>query len=97
LETGSGAVDHWSLTRFLGKLKKSVYNSRKKVAMTMQAGGIEKQRIAQVVKDACLQAALEGYEFAAIRGLCREGAWEAAISAIKMLDVETILKEKLID
>ena len=65
--------------------------------MTIQIGGAEKQRIAQVLKDACLQAALEGYEYAAMSGLCHEGAWEAAISAIKMLDVETILKEKLID
>jgi hypothetical protein len=44
--------------------------------MTIQIGGAEKQRIAQVVKDACLQAALEGYEYAAMSGLCHEGAWE---------------------
>lgn len=65
--------------------------------MTMQVAGTEKRRIAQVVKDACLQAALEGYEYAAMSGLCHEGAWEAAISAIRMLDVETTFKEKLID
>ena len=65
--------------------------------MTMQVGGTEKQRIAQVVKDACLQAALEGYEYAAMSGMCHEGVWEAAISAIRMLDVETTCQEKLID
>ncbi|MEN8180532.1 MAG: acetyltransferase [Pseudomonadota bacterium] len=78
-------------------MKEDFHFPRGKVAMTIQMGGAEKQRIAQVVKDACLQAALEGYENAAMSGLCREGAWEAAISAIKMLDVETILTEKLID
>ncbi|MCU7865611.1 MAG: acetyltransferase [Candidatus Thiodiazotropha sp. (ex Lucinoma borealis)] len=63
--------------------------------MTIQNGGAEEQRIAQVIKDACIKAALEGYEYAAMSGLCHEGAWEAAISAIEMLDVETILHEKL--
>jgi len=62
--------------------------------MTIPIGGSEEQRIAQVVKRACLQAALEGYESAAMSGLCHEGAWEAAISAIKMLDVEATLREK---
>ena len=65
--------------------------------MTMPIGWTEKQRIAQVVKDACLQAALKGYEDAAISGLCREGAWEAATSAIEMLDLEAILTETRAD
>lgn len=51
----------------------------------------EKLRIAEDVRKACIQAALDGYENAAISGLCHEGAWEAAISAIRMVDVETII------
>jgi len=50
-------------------------------------------KIDEKVKAACIQAALDGYEDAAMSGLCHEGAWEAAISAIRRLDVETILKE----
>ena len=41
----------------------------------------------EAVRQACLDAALAAYEDASIRGLCHEGAWEAAISAIRMLDL----------
>ena len=50
--------------------------------------------MADSVRKACIRAALEGYEQAAISGLCREGAWEAAISAMQMLDLEAILNER---
>ncbi|OMH38074.1 acetyltransferase [Motiliproteus sp. MSK22-1] len=54
------------------------------------------QYIAETVRDACIEAALEGYENAAISGLCREGAWEAAISSIRMVDIEAILKKQAV-
>jgi hypothetical protein len=44
-------------------------------------------RIAAAVRQACVLAALEGYERAQIAGLCREGAWEAAVDAMRMLDL----------
>ncbi len=53
--------------------------------------------MADAVRLACIRAALEGYENAAISGLCHEGAWEAAISAMKMLDLEAILHESTTD
>ncbi len=37
------------------------------------------------------RAAQIGYEQAAIRSLCNEGALEAAIDAIRMLDVEAVI------
>ena len=37
----------------------------------------EELRTAEAVREACVQAALEGYERAAMSGLCAEGAWEA--------------------
>ena len=37
------------------------------------------------VRSAFVLAALDGYERAQITGLCREGAWEAAIDAMRML------------
>lgn len=48
-------------------------------------------RLAEAVRDACLNAALAGYEDARIRGLCHEGAWEAAVGAMRMLDLEPLL------
>jgi hypothetical protein len=65
--------------------------------MTTHDNDLQPQQIeiAQVVKDACIHAAREGYESAAISGLCCEGALEAAVSAVRMLDLETVLKEKL--
>jgi hypothetical protein len=45
------------------------------------------QDIAEAVRRACIDAALEAYEDAQIRGLCREGAWEVAIEAVRTLNV----------
>lgn len=50
-------------------------------------------RLAEAVREACIQAALAGYENASISGLCREGAWEAAISAIRMIDLDAVVDE----
>ena len=49
-------------------------------------------QLAQRVRDACIEAAKEGYERAAISGLCEEGALEAALSAIHMLDLQAVLR-----
>lgn len=48
-------------------------------------------KIAEVVRSACLEAALEAYEDAGIRGLCAEGRWEYAVQAISTLDLEKVL------
>ncbi|HEX5340401.1 MAG TPA: acetyltransferase [Gammaproteobacteria bacterium] len=47
--------------------------------------------LAGAVRAACLEAAREGYEQAAIAGLCHEGAVEASLDAIQMLDLEALL------
>lgn len=52
----------------------------------------EQRRLAEAVRAACLQAALEAYEDASIDGLCREGAWENALDAIRSLDINALLK-----
>jgi hypothetical protein len=49
--------------------------------------------IARAIRDACVEAAKEGFRDASIQGLCNEGAVEAAVSAIQMLDVEKIVAE----
>ena len=45
---------------------------------------------AEIVREACIQAAIDGYENASISGLCAEGAFESAISAIRMLDLDSL-------
>lgn len=47
--------------------------------------------IAEAVRRACIDAALEAYEDAQVRGLCREGAWEVAIEAVRTLDVAAVI------
>ncbi len=49
------------------------------------------RRLAEAVRDACGKAAQEAYENAGIGGLCEEGRWECAISAIRSLDLEAVL------
>lgn len=48
--------------------------------------------IAQAVRLACVQAALDGYERAQIAGLCQAGAWECAVDAMRMVDLRTIVQ-----
>lgn len=54
----------------------------------------EARRLAEAVREACIAAAQRGYENAALSGLCEEGALEAAISAIRMVDLEALLRER---
>lgn len=49
-------------------------------------------QLAATVRNACVLAALDGYERAQIAGLCQEGAWEAALDAMRMLDLKAILE-----
>lgn len=51
----------------------------------------DEQHIAEAVRRACIDAALEAYEDAQVRGLCREGAWEVAIEAVRSLDVAAVI------
>ncbi len=48
--------------------------------------------LAEAVRAACVKAALEAYEDAGIQGLCAEGRWEAAVSAIRDLDLSGVLE-----
>ncbi|MFY0683751.1 MAG: acetyltransferase [Balneola sp.] len=48
---------------------------------------------AEVIRQACIKAAKEGFMDASISGLCTEGTIEAAISAIQNLDLSRVLKD----
>ncbi len=50
-------------------------------------------QVAEAVRNACVRAALEGYERAQIAGLCQQGAWECAVDAIRMIDLTTLLDQ----
>jgi hypothetical protein len=48
-------------------------------------------QLASAIRNACVRAALDGYEQAQIAGLCQEGAWECAVDAIRMVDLKAVL------
>jgi hypothetical protein len=50
--------------------------------------------VAAAVRAACLRAAQDAYEQAASDGLCHEGAWEAALDAIRSLDLASVRHER---
>ena len=50
-----------------------------------------KRHVAGIVRDACLKAAREAYENAGISGLCEEGRWECAVTAIRALDLQAVI------
>lgn len=49
--------------------------------------------LAEAVRIACLKAAKEGYEQASASGLCHEGAVEASLGAVSVLDLKAVLAE----
>ena len=52
----------------------------------------EARKLAEAVRDACLEAAKKSYEEAAQSGVCHEGAVEASLDAVKMVDLKAVLE-----
>lgn len=50
------------------------------------------RQLAQLVRDACQEAARRAYDEAAISGLCEEGRIEMALDAIRSLEIEELLE-----
>jgi hypothetical protein len=48
--------------------------------------------LAEKIKSRCIEAAKQGFRDASISGLCRDGAIEAAVSAIQKLDAAELVK-----
>jgi hypothetical protein len=46
---------------------------------------------AEAVRRACIDAAERAHEDAGVRGLCPEGRWEAAIGAMRALDLRAVI------
>jgi len=51
----------------------------------------EAKKLAEAVRAACLKAAKAGYQQASASGLCHEGAVEASLGAVSMLDLKAVL------
>ncbi len=49
-------------------------------------------RLAEAVRAALREAANAAYEDAGVQGLCPEGRWEAAVSAMETLDLQDVLR-----
>jgi len=51
------------------------------------------ENIANRIRQACVEAALQAYEDAGMQGLCEEGRWEAAVSALRTVDLVPMLRD----
>jgi hypothetical protein len=51
------------------------------------------ERLAERVRAALIEHAIAAHEDAGLRGLCAEGAWEAAIGALRQLDLRPTCRE----
>lgn len=51
------------------------------------------QKLAEIVRTACIKVALEAYEEGGVLGLCAEGRWEYAISMMQRLDLEVLIQD----
>ena len=49
--------------------------------------------LARRIREKCIEAALQAYEDAGMQGLCEEGRWEAAVSALRTVDLAPLLRE----
>lgn len=58
--------------------------------MTLDAAG---RRLAEHLRAALIARGAAAHEDARLRGLCCEGAWEAALSAMRALDLEVLASE----
>jgi hemerythrin-like domain-containing protein len=53
--------------------------------------------LTEAVRQSVIDAALDGYEQAAISGLCHEGAWEAAVSAMRSIALDSVTERVVAD
>ena len=51
------------------------------------------ENLAGRIREVCIEAALQAYEDAGVQGLCAEGRWEAAVSALRTVDLQPLLRE----
>jgi len=52
----------------------------------------DNMEMAESIRQACINAARDGFRDASMSGLCADGAMEAAVSAIQSLDMEKLIQ-----
>ena len=62
--------------------------------MTMADDRQKRLALARAIQGSLLEQAHEAWEEALVCGLCHEGAFEAAMSAVQMLDLEALLERQ---
>jgi pentatricopeptide repeat protein len=54
---------------------------------------MDPDRLAEAIRAACVRAAVTAYEDAGIQGLCQEGRWEAAVGALRSIDLRKLVQD----
>jgi hypothetical protein len=49
--------------------------------------------LAKRIRETCIEAVLQAYEDAGIQGICAEGRWEAAMDALRTVELAPVLRE----
>ncbi len=49
--------------------------------------------LAKRIREVCLDAVVQAYEDAGIQGLCAEGRWEAAVDALRTVNLAPLLRQ----
>jgi len=58
--------------------------------VSTSATWVEAMELAERVRAAMVEAAVAAYQDASVRGLCAEGAFEAAVSAMRACDLRRV-------
>ena len=51
------------------------------------------QQLIKEIRATCIKAALDAYEEGGVLGLCAEGRWEYAISALQQVDLTALIAQ----
>lgn len=54
---------------------------------------VRDQAIAEAVRAACLEAAVEAWEQGGMSGLCVEGRWDLALDRLRSLEIEPVIRD----
>ena len=54
---------------------------------------MDAEDLAKRIREVCLDAVLQSYEDAGMQGLCAEGRWEAAVDALRTVDLAPLVRE----
>ena len=50
--------------------------------------------LAEKIRSACIDAALRAYDDAGVQGLCAQGRWEAAVGAMRAVELDGLLSPR---